>query len=48
MTDKQAAPWQGDPAVLLQLLRQSGRDRPYGFVGDRIWARETSTPTADG
>lgn len=40
VTDRAAVTWEGDPAVLLQLLEQNGRKCPHGRPGDRLWVRE--------
>ena len=40
ITDQRAAPWEGAPAALLQLMKQAGKHCPHGQPSNRLWVRE--------
>lgn len=41
VTEKVSKPWEGDPAILMELLKLNGRKCKYGQPGDRLYVRET-------
>lgn len=44
VTANESRPWEGDPAILMQLMKSTGRKCKYGQPGDRLYVRENFQP----